>query len=111
MADYKELARAVDLGQRELAKAAPGTMEAFSGFFLKASEEGALGKKHKELIALAIAVATKCEGCIAIHARAVARHGANEAEVADALMVAVEMSGGPGVVYSGKALEAFRAFS
>lgn len=111
MTDFAKLARDVDQGQKELFQAATEEMEAFSQFYRKTTAEGVIGKKTKELISLAISVATKCEGCIAIHARGAARHGATEEEVADALMVAVEMAGGPGAVYSAKALRAFREFS
>ena len=111
MSTYKELARSVDTGHKELMALAKEPMTAFSTLYRAASAEGAFDKKTKELISLAIAVATHCQGCIAVHARAAARHGASEAEVIDVLMVAVEMSGGPGTVYAGNALQAFREFS
>jgi AhpD family alkylhydroperoxidase len=111
MSKYRDIARSVDLGNKALADAAPEAMGAFAGLFRAASADGALDKKTKELMALAISVAIRCEGCIAAHARAAARHGATEAEAVEALMVAVELSGGPGTVYAGEALEAFREFA
>lgn len=110
MSNFRDIAKRVDQGNKALSEAAPDAMGAFASLFRAASGDGAIDKKTKELMALAISVATQCEGCIAIHARASARHGASEAEVAEALMVAIEMSGGPGTVYAGKALEAFREF-
>lgn len=111
MSKYRDITRSVDLGNKALTDAAPEAMGAFAGLFRAASADGALDKKTKELMALAISVAIRCEGCIAAHARAAARHGATEAEAVEALMVAVELSGGPGTVYAGEALEAFREFA
>ena len=72
---------------------------------------GALDHKTKELIALAIAVSKECDGCIASHARGAARTGATEAEVAEALGVAIAMNGGPGTVYGPRAFAAFQEFA
>ncbi|MFP5417298.1 MAG: carboxymuconolactone decarboxylase family protein [Actinomycetes bacterium] len=69
--------------------------------------DGALDRKTKELIALAVAVATRCDGCIASHARGAARMGATPDEVAEALGVTILMQGGPGTVYAPRALDAF----
>jgi AhpD family alkylhydroperoxidase len=73
--------------------------------------EGALDRKTKELIALAIATAQHCDGCIASHARGAARSGATDAEVAEALGVNIQMMGGPGTVYAPRAFAAFREFA
>lgn len=73
--------------------------------------QGALDTKTKELIALAIAVAKQCDGCIASHARGAARQGASEEEVAEAIGVAVLMDGGPGTVHGPRALAAFKEFA
>jgi AhpD family alkylhydroperoxidase len=69
--------------------------------------DGALGRKEKELIALAIAVVKRCDGCIASHARSAARLGATRHEVAEALGVALLMDGGPATVYGPRAWEAY----
>jgi AhpD family alkylhydroperoxidase len=73
--------------------------------------EGAIDRKTKELIALAIATAQHCDGCMASHARGAARSGASEAEVAEALGVSIQMMGGPGTVYAPRAFAAFREFA
>ncbi|HEX6256900.1 MAG TPA: carboxymuconolactone decarboxylase family protein [Euzebyales bacterium] len=89
--------------------------DAFKGF-LDTSQatmtDGALSAKHKELIALALAVSEHCEGCIAYHARGAARRGASEAEVAETLSVTILLGGGPAASdYAPRALEAFREFA
>lgn len=69
--------------------------------------DGALPATTKELIALAISVVKGCDGCIAHHARALARRGADPDEVAEALGVAIAMDGGPGTVHAPRAFAAF----
>ena len=73
--------------------------------------EGSIDRKTKELIALAIATAQHCDGCMAAHARGAARSGATDAEVAEALGVSIQMMGGPGTVYAPRAFAAFREFA
>ena len=68
---------------------------------------GPLGHKTKELIALAIAIATRCEGCIVFHARACLRLGVTREELLEMIGVAVEMGGGPFSVYGATALACF----
>jgi AhpD family alkylhydroperoxidase len=91
-----------------VAKAAPGVMEGFAKVSRAATADGRFTAAQKELIATAIAVATGCEDCILYHVDGAKRHGAEEADLVDALTVAIEMGGGPAVMYAGKALEAFR---
>ncbi|SPU54379.1 carboxymuconolactone decarboxylase [Bordetella trematum] len=58
------------------------------------------------MIALAVAVTTRCDGCIAVHAAEAARHGASREEVAEALGVAVALNAGAAMVYSARVLDA-----
>ena len=90
------------------AKAAPGLMEGFVKVSKSATAAGRFTSAQKELIATAIAVAKGCEDCILYHVDGARRHGAEEADLIEALEVAVEMGGGPALMYTGKALEAFR---
>ena len=108
--DYKAEAQSMRNESIALAKAIPDTMTAFQGLMKAASKDGALPGKMKELMALAIAIAVRCEGCILFHVQNAIRHGASREEVAETIAVAVEMGGGPSTVYGGKALGAFDAF-
>jgi AhpD family alkylhydroperoxidase len=72
---------------------------------------GLLDAKTRELISLAVAVTTRCEGCIASHAMAAAKAGASQGEVAEALGVAIALNAGAAYVYSLKALDAVAEFS
>lgn len=96
---------------RELRALIPGVYEGFGQLHSAAFADGAVDKKTKELLALAIAIAVRCDGCIASHARGAALNGATEAEVAETIGVAIAMSGGPGTVYGPRALAAFREFA
>lgn len=89
----------------------PDVYDGFAALKKAAISKGALDVKTKELIALAIAVADECDGCIASHARGAARAHATEQEVAETLGVCIQMMGGPGTVYGPRAFAAFREFS
>ena len=95
---------------RELRHQIPDVMKAFSGLHTAVMAPGALDSKTKELIALAIAVSVRCDGCIAAHAKGAARNGVTEAEVAEAIGVAILMNGGPATVYGPRALASFKDF-
>lgn len=100
----------VPLG-RELRKAIPDVYKGYATLATAALAPGALDVKTKELIALAISVTLRCDGCIAAHARGLARAGASEQEVAEAIGVAIMLNGGPGTAYGPGAFDAFREYA
>lgn len=88
--------------------------DAWSGFLAlhkAAMAEGEVPTRLKEAAAVAISVATRCDGCIAYHAKAAARAGATPGEVAEMLGVALLLTGGTASVYAPRAWEAFLEFS
>lgn len=88
-------------GKMTMAKAAnPELGKAFGPFFQALMKEGALSVKTKELIALGVAVATRCEPCIYTHTEKCVKNGATAEEVMEAAGVAVMMGGGPVYVYT-----------
>ena len=95
---------------RDLRHAIPDTWAGFAQMHKSAMAEGVLPTKVKELMALVVGVVKHCDGCVAYHARAAAAAGATEAEVVEALGVALLMEGGPASVWAPRALEAFREF-
>jgi AhpD family alkylhydroperoxidase len=95
---------------RGLRRAVPEVWTAFTGLHAAAVADGALPGRIKELMALVLAVGKPCDGCIADHARAVARAGASPEEVAEALGVALLMDGGPATVYGPRAWAAIEEF-
>ena len=94
----------------KLSTASPETMRSFASLHKNALLDGALNNKTKELIALAIAVASQCDGCVAFHTHDALNAGATSEEITDALGVAVLMGGGPAMVYATHAVEAMEQF-
>lgn len=88
----------------------PDVMKAFSSMAQWALAPKALDTKTKELIALAIGVATRCDDCIAFHAKAAVEQGATDEEIAETLGMAIYMGAGPSVMYASHALEAAKQF-
>lgn len=94
---------AYDQRQRQSMKELAGnavTLSAFTSMQVAAAAEGELGTKVKELMAIAIAIAIQCEGCIVYHLRNALDAGASDKEVYEAADVAILMGGGPAVVYA-----------
>jgi len=89
----------------------PDVWAGFGHLHRSAVADGALSAKVKELMALSIAVVKQCDGCIAYHAKAAARRGADPKEVAEALAVALLMDGGTASVYGPRAWDAYREFA
>ena len=108
---YKELTREISTNMNALHKGVPGVMKGFGDMAKAAIADGALDAKTKELIALAIGVANHCDGCIGFHTKALVRLGATQAEVDEALGVAVYMGGGPSLMYAANAVAAFNEFA
>ncbi|HEX3208260.1 MAG TPA: carboxymuconolactone decarboxylase family protein [Geminicoccaceae bacterium] len=109
--DPIEAAQAVVDGAGRLREALPETMRGFAALGAGTSKAGALDPKLKELIALGISIAARCDGCVAYHAKAARDRGASRAEVAETIGVAIHMGGGPSMVYGAEALRAYDAFA
>ena len=84
---------------------------AFGDLARAATEPGALDTKTKELIAVAIGMATRCEDCIGFHVKAAVMAGATREEISDTIGMCVYMGGGPSLMYGAKALAAFDQFT
>ena len=95
---------------KEVRGGAPDVMKGFSAVAQAALKANALDTKTKELIALAIAVATRCDGCIAFHAEAAVKQGATRDEVMEIMGMAIYMGAGPSVMYAAQAVEAYDQF-
>jgi len=108
---YKELTTDISKYIGELRAAEPDSMAAFSQLAKSATAEGELDVKTKELIALAIGVAVRCDGCIGFHAKTLVRLGATRGELTETLGMSVYMGGGPSLMYAANALKAYDEFS
>ncbi len=96
---------------KTLRAAIPETCAGFHELATAATADGALDPKTKELIALGIGVAARCDGCIASHVKACMRHGATREEVAQTIAMCIYMGGGPSMMYGAKALAAYDQLS
>ena len=92
---------------RKLNKAIPEVTRAFAGVSSVAKTDGVLDVKTKELIAIAIAVADSCEPCMNFHIEVLIRAGGTREELGEALGMAIQMGGGPALMYAAKAMDAY----
>ena len=110
-ANYRELTQSVSRHLSTLRSDIPDVIKGFNDLARAATRDGALDRKTKELIALALGVAAHCDACIGFHVQALVKLGASKAEVEEALGMAVYMGGGPSLMYSANAVAAFDEFS
>jgi len=93
----------------EFGKLSPDTLAGYQELSKAGTRTEQLDAKTRELIALAVAVTTRCDGCITVHAAEALKHGATREQVAEALGVAVALNAGAAMVYSARALDALDA--
>lgn len=89
----------------------PDVMESFSRLSQSALKDGALSELQKELIALAIGVASRCDACIGFHVKALIRLGVSREQLLETLGVCTYMGGGPTLMYAAEAVRAYDEFS
>lgn len=110
-AGYTGLTQTVSAHLATLRSDIPDVMKGFGELARAATRDGALDKKTKELIALALGVAVRCDACIGFHVQALVKLGTSKAELEEALGMAIYMGGGPSLMYSANAVAAFEEFS
>ncbi|MCC7260835.1 MAG: carboxymuconolactone decarboxylase family protein [Alphaproteobacteria bacterium] len=108
--DYLDITRRISTNLKVLRKDIADTMQGFSAMAQAATKDGVLDKKTKELIALAIGVSTRCDGCIGFHSEALVKLGATREEVEETLGMAIYMGGGPSLMYAADAMMAYEQF-
>lgn len=109
--EYKQITRDISASLAKLRTEAPEVMKGFSELASAATKDGVLDKKTKELIALALGVAARCDGCLGFHTQALVKLNANRNEIIETLGMAVYMGGGPSLMYAADALTAFEQAS
>lgn len=105
--DTKDYAAKLSAALGALGSTVPATIAGFEALDGAPARKGVLDAKTRELIALAVAVTTRCDGCITVHSAAAAKAGATKDEVAEALSVAMALNAGAALVYSARAFDAF----
>lgn len=109
--DWKTHLRDQSEALAEFRETRPETGHAFTALHRATMGKGALTVREKELVALAIGIATRCVDCIGYHVQGALKAGATRDDVADVISVAVMMGGGPAYMYGVKALEAYDQLS
>jgi len=110
-ASYRDLAKTVSDRIASLRSSTPDVMKSFGELGRAATANGVLDKKTKELIALAVSVAARCDPCIAFHTQSLVKLGATRQEIDETLGVTTYMGGGPSLMYAASAIAAFEEFS
>ena len=108
---YKELTQNISGSLRTLTQDSPDLMKSFNQLSQTAMRDGVIDPKTKEMIALGIGVASRCDGCIGFHVRTLVKMGMTLQELEELLGGAVYMGGGPSLMYAANALDAFKEFS
>lgn len=108
---YKQITKDLNQAIAIFRSGQPDTMAGFSALAKSALQPGVLSAIDKELMALAIGVATHCDGCIGFHVKALVRLGASRAQLEETMAVAVYMGGGPSLMYAAGAVRAWEEFS
>ena len=109
--NYREMTQTVSTRLGELRSSTPDVMKAFNELGRAATAPGALDAKTKELIALALSVAVRCDPCIGFHTKALVKLGATRQELDETLGVTTYMGGGPSLMYAANAGAAFDEFA
>ena len=107
---YRQITTDISASLARLRADIPDTLRGFSALAQAAGRDGALDGKTKELIAMALSVAARCDPCLGYHAQALVKLGATRAEFEEMLGVCVYMGGGPSLMYAANALQAYEEF-
>lgn len=107
---YPEVTQAISKQVRVLRKDIPEVMDGFASMMQGAGTPGVLDKKTKECIAMGIAIALRCDGCIGFHTQTLVKLGITRKEFEEILGVAVYMGGGPSLMYAAQAMDAWEQF-
>ena len=107
--DWTEYQKQLSGRFRDFAQLSPDTLKGYQTLSKANAQTGALGAKTRELISIAVAVTTKCDGCITFHVDAALKAGATKEEIAETLAVAVATNAGGALIYSARVLDAVEA--
>jgi AhpD family alkylhydroperoxidase len=109
MMDWNAYRQQLLTGVGDLAKLTPDTVKGYGMLGGAGRHTGHLDAKTRELIAIAVSITLRCDGCITVHTDAARKLGATPEEIAEALGVAVSINAGAAIVYSTRVLDAYAA--
>jgi AhpD family alkylhydroperoxidase len=111
MLDWNEYQKQIGAQLSQFMKLTPDSVRGYQTLSAANAKDSKLGAKVRELISLAVAVTTHCDGCITIHTDNALKAGATREEIAEALGVAMAMNAGATLIYSLRTLDAVDAHS
>jgi AhpD family alkylhydroperoxidase len=111
MLDWNEYQKQIGAQLTQFMKLTPDSVRGYQTLSAANAKDSKLGAKVRELISLAVAVTTHCDGCITIHTDNALKAGATREEIAEALGVAMAMNAGATLIYSLRTLDAVDAHS
>ena len=111
MLNWKDYRAKVKTRVGDLRSLVPEVMKGYAALASAGDKAVHLDAKTRELISLAVAVTTRCDGCISSHVEAAIAHGATREELAEALGVAIAMNAGAALVYSARTLDCYAEMS
>jgi len=107
MMDWNAYRDQVNAAVKEISIANPEIVKAYAGFSHANAKSTHIDAKTRELIAIAVAVTLRCDGCINAHTDAAIKAGASKEEIVDALGVAIMVNAGATMVYSARTIDAY----
>lgn len=107
MMDWNTYRSQVLAGVGQIGHLSPDTVKGYMGLSGAGAKTGHLDAKTRELIALAVAITLRCDGCITVHTGEAKKLGLTEEEIGEALGVAIAVNAGAALVYSTRTLDAF----
>jgi AhpD family alkylhydroperoxidase len=111
MLDWNDYQKQIGSQLSQFMKLTPDSVRGYQTLSSANSKDSRLGEKVRQLISLAVAVTTRCDGCITVHTDAALKAGATREEISEALGVAMAMNAGAALIYSLRALDAVDAHS
>jgi AhpD family alkylhydroperoxidase len=110
MLDWNDYRKQLAAGLKEIGQLSPDTMRGYMALSAAGQKADLLGAKVRELIALAVAVTLRCDGCITVHTEDAIKRGATKEEIAEALGVATTVNAGAALSYSARVMDAFKEY-
>lgn len=110
MLNWNEYRKQLAAGVKDIGQLSPDTIKGYVTLSAAGQKTDLLGSKVRELIALAVAVSLRCDGCIAVHTEAAIKQGATGEEIAEALGAAAAVNAGATLVYSARVMDAFKEY-
>src|SRR3979411_2116070 len=110
MLDWNDYRSQLAVGVKEIGQLSPDTIKGYMALSAAGQKADLLGAKVRELVALAVAVTLRCDGCITVHTEAAIKRGTAKEDITEALSVATTATAGAGLVCPARVMDAFNEY-